>query len=147
MDTALLPTLLAAGVLAGAATAPAVPDDNPLVAERWQTRPLVVVAPTPDHPMLRDLRSQLRQPAMQQGFREREMALFTVVAGQGQRAGTPLTPVQTQRLLAALGAVADGSAQVFLVGKDGGIKLQERGDRVVLPDIFTLIDGMPMRRR
>ena len=97
--------------------------------------------------MLQDLQSQLRDPAMQQEFQEREMALFTVVAGRGERAGVPMTPAQTNDLLVALGAVADGSAQVFLVGKDGGIKLRERGDRVSLPEIFTLIDGMPMRRR
>lgn len=97
--------------------------------------------------MLRDIKTQLGTAAMQQGFQEREMALFTVIAGQGQRADMLLTPTQTTKLLAALGAVADDSAQVFLIGKDGGIKLRERGDRVSLPEIFTLIDGMPMRRR
>ncbi len=97
--------------------------------------------------MLRDLQSQLRDPAMQQEFQEREMALFTVVAGKGQRAGVPMTPAQTNSLLVALRVVGDGPAQVFLIGKDGGIKLRESGDRVSLPEIFTLIDGMPMRRR
>ena len=42
---------------------------------------------------------------------------------------------------------ARGPAQVFLIGKDGGVKLREGGDRVSLPAIYTLIDGMPMRRR
>lgn len=76
------------------------------------------------------------------------MALFTVVAGQGRRGATPLSPAQTKSLLAALAAGPDGpAAQAILVGKDGGIKFRESGDRVSLSDIFTLIDGMPMRRR
>lgn len=147
MKTSLLPKLLAVGLLVGAGATQVMADDNPLVAERWQTRPLIVVTPTPEHPMLQDLQSQLRSAAMQQGFQEREMALFTVVAGRGKRAGVPMTPAQTNRLLVALGGVADGPAQVFLIGKDGGIKLRERGDCVSLTEIFTLIDGMPMRRR
>jgi hypothetical protein len=147
MKTPLYAKLLAAGLLLSAGTSHGVADDNPLVAERWQTRPLVVVAPTPGHPMLQDIKTQLRSAAMQQGFQEREMALFTVIAGQGRRADVLLTPIQTTRLLAAVGAVADNSAQVFLIGKDGGIKLRERGDRVSLQEIFALIDGMPMRRR
>jgi DNA-binding transcriptional LysR family regulator len=147
MDTPLLPKLLAVGLLVGAGTMHVMADDNPLVAERWQTRPLVVVIPRPEHPMLRDLQSQLRDPAMQQEFQEREMALFTVAAGRGQRAGVPMTPAQTNSLLVALSAAADGPAQIFLIGKDGGVKLREGGDRVSLPAIFTLIDGMPMRRR
>ncbi len=97
--------------------------------------------------MRQDIQSQLRDPVMQQEFQEREMALFTVVAGKGQRAGVPMAPAQTNSLLVALSAAADGPAEVFLIGKDGGIKLREGGDRVSLPEIFTLIDGMPMRRR
>lgn len=97
--------------------------------------------------MWRDLQSQMRTAAVQAGIHEREMVLFTVVAGQGRRADAPMTPAQTHSLEAALGVDANNSAQVFLVGKDGGVKLRERGDRVSLPEIFTLIDGMPMRRR
>lgn len=147
MDTRPLPQLLAVGLLVTAGITDVIADNNPLVAERWKTRPLVVVIPGPEHPMLQDLQSQLRDPAMQQQFQEREMALFTVVAGRGQRAGVPMTPAQTNSLLFALGAAADGPGQVLLIGKDGGVKLREGGDRVLLPEIFTLIDGMPMRRR
>ncbi len=138
---------LAAGLVVGACVTPVAADPNPLVAERWQTRPLIVMAPTTDHPMIRDLQAQLRSPATRRGFEEREMVLFTVVAGQGQRAEAPLSPAQTRSLLAALGPGTDGSAEVFLIGKDGGVKFRERGDGISLAEIFTLIDGMPMRRR
>jgi hypothetical protein len=147
VDTSLLPKSLVVGLLVTAIATQALAEDNPLVAERWKTRPLVVVVPSTEHPMWRDLQSQMRTAAVQAGFQEREMVLFTVVAGQGRRADAPMTPAQTQSLVATLGADANGSAQVFLVGKDGGVKLRERGNRVSLPEIFTLIDGMPMRRR
>lgn len=147
METSLLPKLLGVGVLVTAVTTHVIAADNPLVAERWQTRPLVIVTPSPDHPILQDLQSQLRDPTVEQEFQERDMALFTVVAGQGQRAGIPLTPAQTNSLLVALGAAADSPAQIFLIGKDGGVKLRVRSDRVSLAEICTLIDGMPMRRR
>jgi hypothetical protein len=122
-------------------------DDNPLVAERWLTRPLVVVVPAPEHPMLQDLQFQLCTATVQQGFQERELAWFTVVVGRGHRGAASMRPTQTRSLLAALGAVSDGSAQMFLIGKDGGIKMRESGDRVSLSEIFTLIDGLQMRRR
>ncbi len=147
MHTPNVPRALAAGLISSAATALAVADENPLAAERWQTRPLIVVSPSPDHPMLQSLRLQLRSTVMQQGFQEREMVLYTVVAGQGRRADLPLGAAQTHHLLAGLGVVADGSARAFLVGKDGGIKLQQDGGDISLSAIFTLIDGMPMRRR
>ena len=135
------------GLLINSGTTHDMADNNPLVTERWQTRPLVVVIPGPEHPMLQDLQSQLRDPALQQEFQELEMVLFTVVAGRGQRAGVPMTPAQTNSLLVALSVVGDAPAQVFLIGKDGGVKLREGGDRISLPAIYTLIDGMPMRRR
>lgn len=147
MNPPSLRTHLVAGLLAGACAAPTAAHDNPLVAERWQTRPLVVVAPTPAHPLLASLRSQLAGSEQQRGFEEREMVLYTVVGGQGQRQGQMLSGAQTIGLLGALGASADGPATVFLVGKDGGIKLREQADQMSLGEVFTLIDGMPMRRR
>jgi hypothetical protein len=38
----------------------------------------------------------------------------------------------------------DGAVAVVLIGKDGGVKLRAAG--LNLEEIFTLIDGMPMRR-
>lgn len=62
---------------------------NPLTAERWQTRPVVVVVPQENDPLLAKVRAALKEPALREGFRERDMVLFTVVAGQGRRNGPP----------------------------------------------------------
>ncbi len=120
-------------------------DTNPLDAERWKTRPLVVVAPHADDPLLRKVETTLARTAPREAFAEREMVLYRVVGGTGSRDGRALAAGQTRALLQALDVRADGPATVMLVGKDGGTKLREQGD-VDLNAIFRTIDRMPMRQ-
>jgi hypothetical protein len=138
---------LATGLLASACLVAGAADDSPLIAERWHTRPLVVVAPSAEHPLLTSLQAQLRQPEMRDAFEEREMVLFTVVGDQGHRDGKPLSAAQTRGLKSALKLTSSSPATVLLIGKDGGIKLIERSDQVSLEAVFALIDTMPMRQR
>lgn len=130
------------------AAAPARIDsrDNPLVAERWKTRPVVLVVPTADDPLLRRVKAALRETATREAFKDREMVLYTIVAGQGRRNDRPLAERQTRALLAALGLEAKGAPTFVLVGKDGGTKMTE-GPDVDLAAVFAEIDRMPMRRR
>lgn len=119
---------------------------NPLIAERWQTRPLVVVAPAANDPLLRGVTDTLDQPAGRAAFDDRDMVLFTVVDGDGRREGRRLSADQTRALLRALDLPEDGKpATLVLVGKDGGAKLAQRG-RADLQAVFAEIDGMPMRQ-
>lgn len=120
-------------------------DQNPLVAERWKTRPVVVVVPQPGDPLLENVNATLQKTASREAFRERDMALFTVVAGKGERNGSPLDSGQTQALLQALKLDAGGPATFVLVGKDGGVKMTEGRD-VDLQAVFAEIDRMPMRQ-
>jgi hypothetical protein len=127
-------------------SAAAAPDDNPLLAERWKTRPVVLVVPAEGDPLLRRVRTALRETATREAFVDREMVLYTVVAGRGHRADRPLAERQTRALLAALGLDAKGAPTFVLVGKDGGTKMTE-GPDVDLGAVFAEIDRMPMRRR
>ena len=136
-------TLVAALALPLAAGAA---DPNPLQAERWKTRPVVVVVPEDDDPLLRKVRATLDEAAGREAFREREMALYTVVGGRGSRNGRPLATGQTAAMLRALGLDARGPAAFVLVGKDGGVKMREGAD-VELQAVFDEIDRMPMRQR
>ena len=119
--------------------------DNPLDAERWKTRPLILVAPTANDPQVVKLREALAQPANREAFVEREMVLYTVVGGAGSRNDQPLRPEQTRALLKALAARAGQPATLYLVGKDGGIKVREE-QGWSLKALFGTIDRMPMRR-
>ncbi len=138
---------LAATLLAGASLWAGATDANPLVAEQWRTRPLVVVALSAQHPLPAGLQSQLRQASVRGAFQERDMVLFTVLGGQGRRDGQPLTAGQTGGLLQALNLTASAPATALLVGKDGSTKLTEQGDHIALAAVFALIDTMPMRQR
>lgn len=141
---ALLLPALAAFALA-LPSAQAATGDNPLVAERWKTRPVVVVVPKQGDALLERIESTLKQTTAREAFIEREMVLYTVVAGEGRRNAQPLNPRQTRALLAALKLDAAGAPTFVLVGKDGGVKMTE-GSNVDLNAVFAEIDRMPMRR-
>ncbi|GGK08201.1 DUF4174 domain-containing protein [Pseudomonas matsuisoli] len=118
---------------------------NPLDAEHWKTRPLVIVVPSPEDPVLKALNDSLQSPENREAFIEREMVLYRVVDGRATRNDEPLTPEQADALLGALDAKAEGPATVFLVGKDGGVKVRQEGS-LEPKEIFATIDQMPMRQ-
>ncbi|SHM70874.1 DUF4174 domain-containing protein [Phytopseudomonas punonensis] len=118
--------------------------DDPLQAERWKTRPLIVLAASADDPLLARVQAALQEPANREAFVERDMVLYTVIGRQGQRNGQPLETIATKRLLLALDA-GNARPQVILVGKDGGKKIQQ-GANADLQAIFRTIDRMPMRQ-
>jgi len=121
-------------------------DRNPLAAERWKTRPVVVVVPKAGDALVEKVESALRETSVREAFIEREMVLYTVVAGQGKRNAQPLAAGQTRALLSALGLDVQGPPTFILVGKDGGTKMKEGAD-VDLSAVFAEIDRMPMRQR
>lgn len=120
-------------------------DANPLTAERWKTRPVVVVVPQGDDALLAKVGAALEETSAREAFRERDMVLYTVVAGEGRRNDQALGAVQTAALLKALQLDARGPATFVLVGKDGGVKLRA-GPSVELRQVFAEIDRMPMRQ-
>lgn len=124
----------------------AAADRNPLVAERWKTRPVVVVVPNAGDSLVERVESALRETSVREAFIEREMVLYTVVGGQGARNAQRLTADQTRAMLTALGLDAKGPPTFVLVGKDGGTKMTEGAD-VDLKAVFAEIDRMPMRQR
>lgn len=110
---------------------------------RWEKRVLLVFAPTPDHAAYGDLKRQIQ--SQQQAFEERDMVLIEVVAGGPSRVGAkPLNPAGAAQLRVRFD-VADEQFGLFLIGKDGGVKL--RAEQPDLNDVFALIDTMPMRQR
>lgn len=118
--------------------------DDPLQAELWKTRPLILLADDASDPLLVRVREALAQPANREAFVERDMVLYTVVGKQGQRNDQPLDAIATKRLLLALDAGSE-RPQIILVGKDGGKKIQQGAD-ADLQKIFATIDRMPMRQ-
>lgn len=118
---------------------------NPLDSERWQSRPLIVVAPSASDATWLQFKQALMQPANREAFIEREMVLYTVVDGVGKRNDQALDPRATSALLSTLGVKPDGPTRLLLVGKDGGTKIDQHAPLDVSV-VFATIDKMPMRQ-
>lgn len=119
---------------------------NPLDSERWQSRPLIVVAPKASDATLRQFQQDLMKPANREAFIEREMVLYTVVDGVGKRNDQALGPQATSALLSQLGVTPGGPTRLLLVGKDGGTKVDQYAP-LDARAIFAIIDKMPMRQK
>ncbi|WP_227875943.1 DUF4174 domain-containing protein [Kushneria konosiri] len=140
----IMPALLAAALTGGGAQAGEInPAANPLLADKWQSRPLIMVTPSADNPDYERMRGIIE--TQRDAFNDREMVLYTVENGDGSKDGQALTEIETDALLDALGVNARGPLTTVLVGKDGGKKVQQEG--FVDPrQLFDTIDNMPMRR-
>ncbi|MCW1957350.1 MAG: DUF4174 domain-containing protein [Mycobacterium sp.] len=110
----------------------------------WQSRPLLVFAPTDSDPRFVD--TMRRIEASRCDFADRDMVLGRIVTeGTSTLDGQAVGTTQAQRLQSEFGIDANGFS-VVLIGKDGGEKW--RVNTVPnLATIYAVIDGMPMRGR
>lgn len=121
-------------------------DHNPLLADRWKHRPLVVIANTHNDPLLQSIYQSLKDPAIQAEFDDRAMVLYAITPDKATRNGEVIERAETQAILNAFKQAQSSIPSAYLIGLDGGIKLIQQ-HRIDLQEIFTLIDGMPMRQR
>ncbi|GHC22135.1 hypothetical protein GCM10010082_12570 [Kushneria pakistanensis] len=140
----IMPALLAAGLSGAGAQADQVdPAANPLLTDKWQSRPLVMVTPSADNSDYERMRGIVE--TQRNAFNDRDMVLYTVEDGAGMKEGERLTEAETGALLSSLGLNASGPLTTVLIGKDGGKKVQQEG--FVDPrQLFDTVDNMPMRR-
>lgn len=138
--TPWLPGLAAAAVLFAAGTVPAGTD---LEGYRWQARLLLAFAPSADAPGWAGLQRRLEQ--RRAALADRDLVVFRVLETGATRDGEPLSAQDAEGLRERFGVRA-GESALILVGKDGGVKGRYTLD-ADLPDVFRLIDAMPMRRQ
>lgn len=114
-----------------------------LPSYRWKNRLLIVCADKPE--TLRMAEYRAAWAGREAGVAERDMVVFHLYAsGPGQVAGEALCPEAAAGLRRELKVPPEGF-QMLLIGKDGGVKLRS-GKPVPPAEVFSLIDGMPMRR-
>lgn len=137
-------TVVLFAVLASASLAPATAVAADLDEYLWESRPLLLFAPTAGDPRLVETLGRIEAGRCE--FAERDMVLGVVVtAGSSTLDGQPIGPDESRQLAERYGVGRDDFT-VVLVGKDGGEKL--RVDEVPdLQTIYRVIDGMPMRSR
>lgn len=117
---------------------------NPLSAYRWNARPLLVFAPEEADTHLQAMRRALAQRRC--GLADRDMVIVEVLGQSSGGAGGQPIDARAAAALRREFDVAERAFSVILVGKDGGEKLRA-SEPPALDEVFTLIDGMPMRRR
>ncbi|MGK2866545.1 MAG: DUF4174 domain-containing protein [Mycobacterium sp.] len=124
----------------GSATAAA----DALEDYRWESRPLLLFAPTGSDPRLVETLSRIE--ASRCDFAGRDMVLGQLVTEGTSTLDGRVISADESRRLANQYAIGDKAFSVLLIGKDGGEKLRVNA----VPDlqaIYALIDGMPMRSR
>lgn len=119
---------------------------NPLQAERWKYRPLVIITPDQNDPLSQSIKQALEVPAVRADFDDRVMVLYVITHDISTRNGEPIEQRQAEAIAQALKQTKPYQPSAFLIGLDGGIKLVQQ-HRLNLQEIFMLIDGMPMRQR
>lgn len=141
-----LAVLILASILAGLSVAQVwgetaeAPD---LSAYRWQNRLLLIFAPTAELPAYQQYAQELVR--QRRGIEDRDLIIFRLFEkGKSFLKDAPLAPEAAIALRQRFG-VGAGGARVVLIGKDGGVKLDQASFPPVA-DIFGLIDSMPMRR-
>ncbi|MBS8226716.1 DUF4174 domain-containing protein [Vannielia litorea] len=103
---------------------------NALKVYRWQNRPVLLFADNPEDAQYRIAVEALRGAF--DGLAERDIVVLTDT--------DPASPSALRTRLAPMGFA------MYLVGKDGGIKL--RSDTPIrVETLFETIDSMPMRQR
>ncbi len=109
---------------------------------RWKNRVLVLADVAIDSEALQ---SQLQVfTADKEALADRNLIIFLVTKNVVYRANGESSEMNAQRLRKNLD-IQQGFRGTLLIGKDGGVKMREEF-QVDPETIFTLIDGMPMRR-
>ena len=110
---------------------------------QWKNRLLFLFAPNRSHPLFDVLQKSIA--TQQAEVADRDLVIFEILESGTSRLDTSDLDPQVAQSLRDKFDVSPGRFAVILVGKDGGIKLNQQ-DETRLDDIFGLIDSMPMRR-
>lgn len=116
---------------------------SPADAWAWKHRVVVVVAPDVSDVSLGKQRDALS--GTEASISDRHMSVIEIVGGEASAVMGARIDVSAPELKAFL-RKKDDSFEVFLLGKDTGVKLRS-ATPVTSDDLFSLIDSMPMRQR
>lgn len=116
---------------------------NPLADYQWKNRLVLVFSPTADDELYHTQFQAIE--ALGDGWTERELVLFSVLANAGKGPKGELMQNEINYLREHF-QIEDQDFVVILIGKDGGQKLRLDQSVLTEPQLFPLIDAMPMRQ-
>jgi hypothetical protein len=108
----------------------------------WRDRLLLLIAPTPDDPLLQAQAQTIEQ--RNAALHDRDLRVFMLYRESATVDDLALSAREAKQLRRRLDVTEDDRLMI-LIGKDGGVKRRTTLD-ADLRDIFLQIDGMPMRR-
>jgi hypothetical protein len=133
MGVAIASALVTHGFLSGASA---------MESYRYKKRPLVVFSPSDQHPGVTRQRNIVNGNRSQ--FVERDVVVVYVTGNSvSHDLGAPQT--LNASALRQRYKVSEGQFRVMLIGKDGGIKI-DQSTPLAATDLASEIDRMPMRR-
>ncbi|MDX5593839.1 DUF4174 domain-containing protein [Pseudovibrio sp. SPO723] len=109
---------------------------------QWKNRLLLVFDDSKDAALLRTQRKIYDEN--QADMKERDLLFFEVAKDRARVIGKPAPEMDAAKLRSLL-SVESQEKQVVLIGKDGGVKHRREGV-IEAPDLFAIIDAMPMRQ-
>lgn len=116
---------------------------DPLSQYRWKNRPLLIFAENAADHNVQAARNALQ--ALECEIEDRDMVIGWIFEeGESRLGATGISSRAGDNIRARL-RVRRGEFTAVLVGKDGGVKARY-AKAPDLQDVFSLIDGMPMRR-
>lgn len=114
-----------------------------LADHAWRSRPLLVFAPSEDDMRLQRTLGQLRLRRCE--LDDRDMVIGVLLSGGQSRLGAERLSHQEAARIRSHRGIRDDQFAAVLIGKDGGEKYRTH-EIPDLAQIFSFIDGMPMRR-
>ncbi len=116
----------------------------PLTQYQWENRLLLVFVKEKSDEQFLALKKQLG--AEEEELRERDMLVFYFFQGNsGEFEGEALEGQEVKKVWDTF-LPSQEATTLLLIGKDGGEKYRKTKD-FDLNEVFSLIDGMPMRRQ
>jgi hypothetical protein len=112
---------------------------------RWKNRLLIVFSPSQEDLNYQSLVKEMQN--QRNGLRDRELLVFEIFEKGESRFGDTVLKKEAIDFLRRKFSAEQGSFLVILLGKDGEEKMRRQNQIVTITEIFTMIDGMPMRQR
>ena len=111
---------------------------------RWKNRLLLIFSPTEINEAYKAFEAKLKGAASE--VEDRDLILFRIFENGLSFIGSQSMSAQDAEALRRRFPSATGQFSVVLIGKDGGIKLEQK-DQADINKIFDRIDSMPMRQQ
>ena len=116
---------------------------NPLLQYRWKNRPILIFGKDAEDPDVRRTRKVLEASACE--LADRDMVIGWIMEVGESRLGADRVDSRTAEALRSRLRIREGDFAAVLIGKDGGVKARY-AKAPNLDEVFSLVDGMPMRR-